>query len=84
HAERNADQYLAAGMLLDQAHNLDLDDRLAQAKGCEDRTATAANRPAHDCALVWLDDRVDIAIVNLEACEVGTADFPAQELLIAY
>ncbi|MCY1352108.1 hypothetical protein D9M69_383920 [compost metagenome] len=82
HAQRQADQYRATGKLLDQAQDLDLHHRLAQAEGGEDGPAAAAHRPAHDGALVRLEDRVDVVVAHVEAGEIRQANLLAQEVEI--
>ena len=46
-------------MFIDEAHALNLHERLAKTERSEDRALTAIDRPFNNVALVWLQHRID-------------------------
>src|SRR5690606_10267971 len=61
---------------------LDLHERLAEAEGGEDGATAALRRPLHVCALVRLQERVDLAGVDPQAFLSGNGRLGAEEVLI--
>ena len=69
-------------MLATQANDLKLLDRLAEAEGFEQRTATAEARPAHRIALMWNQQRMKFTLRHVEARSRRDLDLAFEELAV--
>ncbi len=76
------DQSATTEVLADEAHQFELDGRLVQTKGCEDRAPPAGKRPSNDGAAVRRQVWIDLGVIDLEAGCRRNLHLRLEELLI--
>ena len=84
HPERADDELPSAIASPDQAHDFELHDGLAQAKGGEYAPAPAVQRPPDDVSLVRLGHGVDVVGLDRKPGLPGHAHFGFEELTVAH